>query len=271
MFRVEEYALSSFSRSYAMEGTVKIAISGLGRAGKALAEYILEKTDDTLVCAICRDESEAAGKSIAEALKYPSKRLHACPVIPISQATSHPAMQEAEVLIDFSSSRFTAQLCDLCCEADCGLVVCTTNHEESAFGVMQDKANGDHIGIVYAPNITLGINLLIEVTRRLSRLLPDFDFAIMERHRADKAPVTATAQMIASAAEDHDVSISYMRAGGYVGVHELTAASENERITIIHESFSRSAFANGAVLAAHFVAGKKGFFTMQDVLKSLAV
>ena len=250
---------------------MKIAISGLGKAGKALAEYILEKTDDTLVCAICRDESAAADLSIAEALNYPSKRMHACPVIPISKAASHPAMKEVEVLIDFSSSKFTTQLCDLCCEVGCNLVVCTTNHEESAFEAMQKRANEEQLGIVYAPNITLGINLLIEVTRRLSRLLPDFDFAIMERHRADKAPVTATAQMIANAAEDHDVSISYMRAGGYVGVHELTAASENERITIIHESFSRSAFANGAVLAAHFVAGKKGFFTMQDVLKSLDV
>ncbi len=263
--------LAELNRLYTMEGAVKIAISGLGKAGKALAEYIIEKTDDTLVCAICRDESKAAGLSIAEALKYPSKRMHTSPVIALSQAASHPAMQEAEVLIDFSSSKFTTKLCDLCCEVGCNLVVCTTNHEESAFEALQASAEDKRIGIVYAPNITLGINLLIEVTRRLSRLLPDFDFAIMERHRADKAPVTATAQMIANAAEDHDVSISYMRAGGYVGVHELTAASENERITIIHESFSRSAFANGAVLAAHFVIDKKGFFTMQDVLKSLAV
>lgn len=250
---------------------MNIAISGLGKAGRALAEYIFEKTDDTLTCAICRDESASAGKSVAEALKYPSKKMHECPVIPLFQAATHPAMHKTEVLIDFSSSTFTERLCDLCCAVGCNLVVCTTNHEERSYHRMMQCAEEERIGIVYAPNITLGINLLIEVTRKLSRLLPDFDFAIMERHRADKAPITATAQMIANAAEDHDVSISYMRAGGYVGVHELTAASENERITIVHESFSRSAFANGAVLAAHFIAGKKGFFTMQDVIIDLSV
>lgn len=250
---------------------MNIAISGLGKAGKALVEYIVEKTDDELVCAICRDESSSAGLSIAQAIKYPSKAMHERPVIPVSQAAQHPAMQEADVLIDFSSSAFTEQLCNLCCTVGCNLVICTTNHEERSYESFQQQGEAGRIGIVYAPNITLGINLLIESTRKLSQLLPDFDFAIMERHRADKAPVTATAQMIADAAENHDVSISYMRAGGYVGVHELTAASENERITIIHESFSRSAFANGAVLAAHFVAGKKGFFTMQDVIKSLDV
>ena len=250
---------------------VKIAISGLGKAGKALAEYLIEKTDDTLVCAICRDESVSAGKSVAEALKYPSMAAHECPVIPLSEALDHPAMKEAEVLIDFSNQAFTEALCELCCATDTNLVVCTTNHEEPVYDAMKQMAEESRIGIVYAPNITLGINLLIEATRKLSQLLPDFDFAIMERHRADKAPITATAQMIANAAEDHDVSISYMRAGGYIGVHELTAASENERITIIHESFSRSAFANGAVLAAHFVEGKKGFYVMKDVIASLDV
>lgn len=248
---------------------MKIAISGLGKAGKALAEYIVEKTDDTLVCAICRDDSESAGLSIAEAIRYPSKTMHECPVIPVSQADEHPAMQEAEVLIDFSNSAFTYQLCELCCATGCNLVVCTTNHDERTRETLMAHAEQKDIGIVYAPNITLGVNVLIETTRILSQLLPDFDFAIMERHRADKAPVTATAKMIANAAENHDVSISYMRAGGYVGVHELTAASENERITIVHESFSRSAFANGAVMAAHFVAGKKGFFKMHDVIVDL--
>lgn len=248
---------------------MNIAISGLGKAGKALVEYIAEKTDDTLVCAICRDESPSAGMSIAQAIKYPSKEMHERPVIPLSEAAQHPAMQEAEVLIDFSSSAFTGQLFDLCCEVGCNLVICTTNHDEETQKMIKTRAEQGEIGVVYAPNITLGINLLIESTRKLSQLLPDFDFAIMERHRADKAPVTATAQMIANAAENHDVSISYMRAGGYVGVHELTAASENERITIIHESFSRSAFANGAVLAARFLAGKKGFFVMHDVIVDL--
>ena len=245
---------------------MKIAVSGLGRAGKALVEYVTKKAEDEIALAVCRDNSSNAGMSIGKVLGIPG--LEDAPVI---SAGSSDSIKEDEsiCLIDFSDQSFTPRLFDICLEKGWNIVVCTTDHNCVELGRMREIAEREEIGMVYAPNLTLGVNLLLEFTKKLSKVLPDFDFAVVERHRASKPPVSATARMIAAAAVRHEVPIACIRAGGYVGIHEMTAASENERITIEHESFSRSAFANGAILAAHFVADKKGYFTMNDVIAEL--
>ena len=126
------------------------------------------------------------------------------------------------------------------------------------------------LGAVYAPNLTLGINLLMDFASELSETLPsDFDFEIIERHFKEKSRVTATAKIIAEKIGRDDINISSVRLGGYVGIHEVTCANKNERITIIHESFSRQAFADGAVLAANFIKDKTGFYYMSDVVNEL--
>lgn len=246
---------------------MKIAVSGLGRAGRALVEHILEKTDLDIACAICRDASGSVGLSIGEAIG--ADALRDCPIVPISDARNLLESSDVDVLVDFSSQEFTRELFDLCAEKAWGFVVCTTDHDPNQLNEMRNAAREGSVGMVYAPNLTLGVNLLLEFARRLSKVLSDFDFAIVERHRSGKPPVSATARMIAEATGEHNAPIAYVRAGGYVGVHELTAANEYERITIEHESFSRAAFAYGALLAARFVSGKKGLFDMRDVINEL--
>ena len=109
----------------------------------------------------------------------------------------------------------------------------------------------------------------MEFVEKLSKILPEFDFEIVERHRRDKPRVTTTAKLISKVIDRGETPISSIRTGGYVGIHEVTAASEEERITIEHESFSRQAFAKGALMAAQFLYGKKGFYEMKDVIKNL--
>ncbi len=246
---------------------MRIVLSGLGRAGRALAELVVNGRRDEITCAVCRDTSSDAGSTVGEAVKVTA--LSNCPVYPLKLARSAIAFSSADVLIDFSDRSFTLDLFDLAREKGWGLVVCTTDHEPEVVSAIRRHAESGEIGVVYAPNLTLGVNLLLEFTRRLSKVLPDFDFAVVERHRRGKPPVSATARLIADAAGGHDVPIAYVRAGGYVGIHELTAASEFERISIVHESFSRGAFANGALLAARFLGTRKGFFTMEDVISDL--
>ena len=62
------------------------------------------------------------------------------------------------------------------------------------------------------------------------------------------------------------IPINAVRAGGYIGYHEVLIVGDNEAITITHESFSRKAFAEGAIRAAKFIKGKTGFYGMRDVL-----
>ncbi len=149
------------------------------------------------------------------------------------------------------------------------MVICTTNFEgesQKKFDVLINKFKG---GIVYAPNLTIGINLLMQFVAKISKILPDFDFEIIERHRKDKPRITTTARLISKSINRGETPISSIRVGGYVGIHEVVAASENERITIEHESFSRNAFANGAMTAANFIYDKDGYYEMQDVINEL--
>ena len=108
------------------------------------------------------------------------------------------------------------------------------------------------------------------LTKKTAQLLPQFDYAITEKHHSRKVDVSATARKIADMLKGilkKPVSLNSIRAGGYVGLHEVMAVGEYERITLIHESFSRQAFANGALIAAQYIAGREGFYEMEDVVK----
>ena len=158
---------------------MRIVLSGLGRAGRALAELVVNGRRDEITCAVCRDTSSDAGSTVGEAVKVTA--LSNCPVYPLKLARSAIAFSSADVLIDFSDRSFTLDLFDLAREKGWGLVVCTTDHEPEVVSAIRRHAESGEIGVVYAPNLTLGVNLLLEFTRRLSKVLPDFDFATLDR------------------------------------------------------------------------------------------
>lgn len=245
---------------------MKIAVCGLGRAGKALAQKIISEGLDELCCAVCRDGSLTADKDIGTVLGMPEKGV---PVVRYSACAEEMRKKNVDVVIDFSHKDTSLKMARLCAEHEISMVVCTTNFEEEELEELKRIGACAKKGLVYAPNLTVGINLLIEFVERISKLLPGFDFEIVERHGKGKKRVTSTAKLIASRIDRDSVPISAVRVGGYVGLHEVTAADENERLTIIHESFSRSAFANGALLAARYIAGKSGYHEMSDVILEL--
>jgi 4-hydroxy-tetrahydrodipicolinate reductase len=245
---------------------MRIAVCGLGRAGKVLARKIIEDGRDELVCAICREESDIANQDVGTVLGMYELDI---PVVPIPAAAGELVKRKADVVIDFSNKNTTLRMAKICAENYISMVVCTTNFEKEELLELKRIGETSEKGLIYAPNLTIGINLLMEFVERISKLLPDFDFEIIERHRKEKKKVTTTARLIAERIDRDNVPISAIRVGGYVGVHEVTAANENERLTIVHESFSRDAFANGALMAARYILGKSGYHEMSDVIQEL--
>lgn len=245
---------------------MRIAVCGLGRAGRALIHKILTEKKDELCCAVCRDSSEKVGQDIGIFL---GMRHLGIPVVPVCAAALELVQRHVDVVIDFSHKSMTLEMARICADHGISMAACTTNFEENELLELKKVAGQSEKGMVYAPNLTIGINLLMEFAGRISRLLPDFDFAIVERHCKDKKKVTTTAKKIADCIDREQVPISAVRAGGYVGVHEVTAANEHERLTIIHESFSRAAFADGALLAAAYIVDRKGYYEMSDVMREL--
>ena len=143
-----------------------------------------------------------------------------------------------------------------------------------------------HSGFLYASNFSVGVNLFFELNKRLAKLIQPYDYkvSIKEIHHLDKldAPsgtaITLAEQILPYTdylnwtleseknSDDEGLPIKSLREGEVPGTHEITYNSEIDSISIKHEAHNRNGFALGAVLAAEFMAGKTGLYTMKDVL-----
>ena len=125
--------------------------------------------------------------------------------------------------------------------------------------------------MLYSPNITLGINFLIEASKMLKKITPNADIEIVEEHFRDKKEVSGTAIRIAEDLElNKDEHVNSVRVGGIVGSHEVIFGLPNQVIRLKHESLNRAAFGQGAIYAAKWIMGKeKSLYSMEEVVASI--
>lgn len=180
------------------------------------------------------------------------------------------------VLIDFSSPAGTLEAVSCAEAAGWGLVVGTTGLEEKAHEVL--KKSAARIPVVVSSNMSVGVNVMLMLLETASKKLPkDFSVDMTEAHHIHKkdAP-SGTASMLAiKVAESRGLdlqallkSIKVIREGEIIGDHSVTFDGPQETIEIKHHAKSRDIFAQGALLAARFVASAKpGFYSMGDVLR----
>lgn len=243
-----------------------IGVCGTGRAAKEMIKKIIKNKEHQLGLVINRSTSSDVGKDIGAIIdgNHMNKE-----VIAIEDAVAEMKNHPMDVIVDFSGKETSVDMLKRFEGINVNFVVCTTNFTEELWDEFMESAKRINGAVVYASTLTVGINLLIDYVGKLSRILPDFSFEIVERHSYGKPKPTTTARKIAEEINRGEINISSVRIGGYVGLHEVTAASESERLTVIHESFSREAFAEGAMIAAEFAEGKKGFFEMRDVIEDI--
>ena len=193
---------------------------------------------------------------------------------------------EADVIIDFSHHSMTNALLDFAEKRNLPVVLATTGQTEEEKARI--RAAAERIPIFLAANYSLGIAVLTDLVKRAAALYPDGEIEIVEQHHDRKldAP-SGTALSLFNAVKDvrpgatanmgrsgqgkrtpDEVGIHAIRMGNIVGVHEVMIGTQNERITLKHEAFSRGVFAEGSLKAASFIAGKKpGIYDMKDLLK----
>lgn len=196
---------------------------------------------------------------------------------------------EADVVIDFSSVNELDERLAYCEANSLPLVLCTTGLSEEQLAKV--KAHSEKTAVLRSANMSLGINMLIKELKNVANILAPagFDIEIVEKHHNQKvdAPsgtALALADSINSALDDaytytydrsqerkkrdaHEIGISAVRGGSIVGEHEIIFAGADEVITITHTAYSKALFANGAVQAAKFLAGKPaGMYDMSQVI-----
>ena len=267
--------------------TVRLAIAGAGgRMGQALIEAALADPALALVTALDVPGSPLLGRDAGE-------RFGRATGITIGSDVSR-ALAGADVLVDFTRPAGTLAHVAACEAAGTAMVIGTTGLDAAA----RDRlaAAGQRIAIVYAPNMSVGVNVLLELARlAAARLGPAFDIEILEmhhRHKVDAPSGTAlalgeaAAQGAGVALPDHAVyaregvtgerkagtiGFATLRGGDVVGEHSVIFAGAGERVELTHKASSRQNFAAGALRAAKYVAerrtrGERGLYDMTDVL-----
>jgi 4-hydroxy-tetrahydrodipicolinate reductase len=180
---------------------------------------------------------------------------------------------DADVAIDFSIAAAIPATVERLARRKMAIVIGTTGWQAQEASVRSIAAAAG-LGVVAAPNFAIGVNVFLAVAERLAALMaaqPSFGAWIHESHHAAKkdAPsgtALALEQRLRRGGYTADVSIASTRAGAIPGTHELGFDTASETITLTHQARDRAAFARGALLAARWVMGRTGWFTMTDVL-----
>ncbi len=261
----------------------KIAITGAaGRMGKALLEAVNQADKALVSVALERPGSTVIGVDAGELAGI--GKLGVPVVDEITTADTF------DVFIDFTRPEVTLANLAMCRQRGSAMVIGTTGFDETQKAQITEAAQD--IGIVFAPNMSVGVNLCLKLLETAAKVLGDeVDIEIIEahhRHKVDAPSGTALrmGEVVADALgrdlkncavygregvtgerDRKTIGFETIRAGDIVGDHTVLFAGDGERVEITHKASSRMTFASGAVRAAQWLAGRKaGLYDMQDVL-----
>lgn len=262
---------------------IRVAVVGAGgRMGRNLIQAVVAADGLDLTAATERSDSSLIGSDAGELAGV--GRLG----IPVSRGLEQ-VVDLFDVVIDFTVPAATIGHLQLCRARGKRMVIGTTGLSDDQKAVIGHT--GDDIGIVFAPNMSVGVNLCFHLLATAARVMEDADIEIIEahhRHKVDAPSGTALrmGEVVADALgrdlnevavygrEGHTgerrkdtIGFETIRAGDVVGEHTVWFANDGERVEITHNASSRMTFANGAARAARWVVDQPcGVYDMQDVL-----
>ena len=228
---------------------MQLLILGRGKTGSQVAEVARER----------RHHVQIAG----------AKENAAC------AALTPEKLRHIDAVIDFTAPHCVLANIEACLKAGKNIVVGTTGWYVELDRI-RNLVEQQGTGFIYAANFSVGVNLFLDAARAAAAALRHgYSGQIFERHHVHKkdAP-SGTAIAIQrvireTSGQKEDLEITSFREGEVVGLHELVLESTNDRIYLCHDAKSRRGFAEGAVQAAEWIAGKKGFYAFNDVWRHL--
>jgi 4-hydroxy-tetrahydrodipicolinate reductase len=262
---------------------IKVAVAGCaGRMGQRIIGFVSENPSLKLGAGFEIPGHPAIGKDAAAVAGLPEQG--------VLIADSPDSVKGCDVLIDFTFPEALQKNLAACRQNKVNLVLATTGLSDAQKKAVREASKT--IAIVFAPNMGVGVNVLLSLVRQAAQALGEtYDIEIVEAHHNQKkdAP-SGTALGLAEAAaqgmgvdlQSHavygrsgqvgarkpkEIGIHAVRGGDIVGEHTVIFAGQGEKIEIAHQATSRDVFAKGAMRAAVFLADKKnGMFDMRDVL-----
>ncbi|MCA0929521.1 4-hydroxy-tetrahydrodipicolinate reductase [Ruegeria profundi] len=261
-----------------------IVITGAsGRMGQMLIKTVSDSDQARLVGVVERGGHDWVGQDVGEAMGGQALGV---------EVTDDPleAFAQAQAVIDFTAPEATLGFASLAAQARCVHVIGTTGMTEDQIAALEPAAR--HAVILRAGNMSLGVNLLVQLTKKVAAALDeDFDIEVIEGHHHHKVDApSGTALMLGEAAAEGrgvkladvadrgrdgitgarkrgDIGFHAIRGGDIVGEHDVLFAAPGERLVLRHLATDRAIFARGALKAALWGQGKApGQYNMVDVL-----
>ena len=236
---------------------MKIVISGYGRMGHEIEKVALERKHKIVATIDNKSEWETKSNEI----------------------------KSADIVIDFSFPETALEVFKRCFKSGIPLVTGTTGWYDKVEEV-KSLCNKNNASFFYAHNFSIGVNIFFEANKKLAQMLAKaggYSPSMEETHHIHKLDAPSGTAIKAAEViidefkeiegwENEDTNnksllqIISKREGEVTGNHQVTYQSEVDEITILHSAKNRKGFALGAVIAAEFLLGKKGFYTMGDLL-----
>ncbi|HXB39221.1 MAG TPA: 4-hydroxy-tetrahydrodipicolinate reductase [Bacteroidia bacterium] len=236
---------------------MNIVLFGYGKMGKEIEQIALQRKHN-IVLKIDKDNTDAATKE---------------------------ALQKADVAIEFSTPHTVIHNISKCFDAGLPVVVGATGWYDK-FEEIKSKCLQDKQALFYATNYSVGVNLFWKVTEQMAKLMegfPEYEASIQEIHHIHKldkpsgTAITTAEKLLTNQSQKkkwsidnkdkkEELFIDVVREDEVPGTHTVYYKSAIDEINLTHIAYNRKGFALGAVLAAEFLKGKKGIYTMSDML-----
>ena len=264
---------------------LRIALAGIsGRMGRVLVEAVLGADDCRLSAALGRAGSAMLGQDAGVVAGRITGTLVSSDI--------EAVLGNADVLIDFTRPESTLYHLAACRKLGVNIVVGTTGFDEAGKTALREA--GEDIGVVFAPNMSVGVNLTFKLLETAARILATgYDIEIVEAHHRHKvdAPSGTALRMgevvaetlgrdladcavygregVTGERDPSTIGFATVRGGDVVGDHTVMFMGLGERVEISHKASSRATFAQGALRAARWLQDgkRKGLYDMQDVLE----
>lgn len=246
---------------------IKVGLFGFGRTGKLVASEIIKDPQCSLEWVV-RNTHENEGAFASELLGLKTFQGKVVCKDTFLESPSFFEENKVDIIIDFSDRTGFYQYNKAAGRLGIRVVTAISKYEESDIISIDELSK--ETAIVFSPNITVGINLILVLSEVLEKIIPDADIQIIEEHFRDKPEVSGTALRIAQKLGlNPDTHVKSIRAGGIVGKHEVLFGLPNQTLRLIHESNSRSAFGRGAVFASKWVVNMPpGLYDMESIIRA---
>jgi 4-hydroxy-tetrahydrodipicolinate reductase len=263
---------------------IKVGIAGIsGRMGRAVSQLAILEPIIEISAGLTRKGSSNEGEDLGEFFGFKKNDYKITSDIDVF-------INSCDAVIDFSSPSLSLAIAEKCAKAKKILICGTTGFSDDE--KKQLSSYGKETVIVWSSNMSLGINLLMNLVEKVSNVLrDDFDIEIVEMHHKNKidAPSGTALSLGAAAAKGRGVDLKIvgqtirsgkeskrnkgeigfasLRGGDVIGDHNVIFAGDGERIELCHKASNRDIFAKGAIRAVIWASAKQaGFYSMRDVL-----